>query len=206
MIGRKFKNKKYNILVVFLIFVCSLQAQNIQYVFNTEGNRVITVEHFKPQPNGKFFYFSDFTIDEEGQNNSYTEIFQYWKGFTAQYNFGLNENFKISPVYLFGLSKEFDIKGTNFTFDILYRYENSVISENNILKDTPHNYQISLSYIYSGDKFQVNGFVDYWNLEQLIINGQVWYKLNDNFHVGSKGYLGNFLPNNISFGIKYLVD
>ena len=190
-------------LIILLISI-NIYSQNIQFTVNNIENHVITVEHFKPQTNGKFFYFSDFTIDEDGQNSSYTEIFQYWKCFTVQYNFGMNEAFKFSPVYLFGLSKDINIKDINFTFDLLYRYENSLITENKIIENS--NYQLSMSYIYDSDNLTVNGFVDYWNIDRYIFNCQIWYKIDSNFQIGTKGYLSNEIPSNVSLGIKYLVD
>lgn len=193
-------------LTIILLFFCNISsAQNIQYQYNIQGNHFVTFEHIKFQEHGRFFYFSDFTFTQEGNTSSYTEIFQYYRGFTIQYNFGIKEAQVINPVYLVGISKDFTIEKFNCSIDLLYRYTNS-FSENNIVKNSPHNYQLSLGYNREGDKFQICGFVDYWNLNSIILNCNVWYKYSENFYVGSRMFSGNVLPNTLSFGFKYLVD
>ncbi|MBD3195138.1 MAG: DUF5020 family protein, partial [Candidatus Lokiarchaeota archaeon] len=158
------------ILILFSLTAVKVNGQNIQYQYNSQGNHFVTFEHLKFQKHGKFFYFSDFTLTEKGNTSSYTEIFQYYRGFTIQYNFGISEAQVINPVYLVGVSKDFTIEKFNCSIDLLYRYTNSFSDENNLVKNSPHNYQLSLGYNREGDKFQINGFVDYWNLNSFILN------------------------------------
>jgi hypothetical protein len=183
-------------IVVFLFLSCSLSlnGQNIQFITNGKLN-FATFEIYKPLDHGTLYYFTDFKMSKNGIDEAYSEISGYLNisktiSVTAQYNAGLNKDFTIFPVYLFGISKSFSVKEhLSLSMDILYRHQNFLYIE----KEKLNGYQVTVSFTEDLRKFQISGYCDFWNAKYIIFEPQGWYKIFNNTWIGLEVRLSNYI-------------
>ena len=213
--------KKLFIIVLLLCAVVSTQAQNFQFYYgygNEQPVNMITLEMYKTQDHGAFYFFTDFKMDGDGYFESYTEVSKYWNitknglSVTAQYNVGLYDDgtdaFRIDPVYLAGVQKAVEYGGWLLSLDILYRYDQFT---------SQSGAQATFIFLKEWDKLLFSGYCDVWNSglydpnespTVIMFEPQLFYSFSKRFSVGVEGRLSNYtlgLPykDYIMLGLKW---
>lgn len=206
---------------ILFLFLClfsfgNVFSQNIQFLngMNPQKDYVnwATIEMYRPMMHGTVYYFTDFKIDKAGYFESYTEVATYLNlsetfSLSAQYNAGLNQDFRIQPVYLAGVSKAFSLGTLNLCVDVLYRYQQELLAEN----EWKHGYQITANFLQDLNKIQISGFLDFWNAGLFIFEPQGWYKITDRIYAGIEWRASNYslledYENYVMLGIKWNLE
>jgi hypothetical protein len=205
------------ILIVISLAFISLSgfSQNFQLLGGISSDESVvnwaTFEIYKPLEKGSLYYFTDFKMDKNGYFEAYTEISKYWNAgpvsLTAQFNSGLNKDFQILPVYLTGVQKLWEIGELILSFDVLYRYQQELILDN----EWEHGYQVTMIYLKDWNKFQVSGYCDWWNLNYVVFEPQAWWKTSNRVWIGAELRLSNYTllenyTNYAMLGIKWNLE
>jgi hypothetical protein len=211
--------KKLIIAIVIGITYSSVDAQNIQthYDFGDDRQMVTTtVEMFKPDDYGSFFFFIDFdyggkAADVEGVSLSYFEIarnLKFWDSpfeIHAEYNSGMFRtstfSASINSAYLLGGS--YTLHNSDFsqvlTLLSMYKY---------ITKKHSNSFQVTAIWEIKllDDKISFAGFSDFWREDNIVYDEegnstktdfvfitepQLWYHLNNHLSLGSEVEISN---------------
>jgi hypothetical protein len=208
------------ILFLFLItLTLSANAQNIQILNGIALNKdkdyvnFATFETYKSFEHASLYYFTDFKIDEYGNNiETYSEISYYkniWKtlSITGQYNAGLNDEFQIKPVYLLGLSKTTVIENLILSFDVLYRIDR--YKDDSTKTKIGNGIQLTGTFLRDWKHFQFSGYCDLWQTANsklynkkenpliVLFEPQLWWKFSKRIYLGLEGRVSNFNSDDI---------
>jgi len=209
-------------IIIFILFISSIsiKAQNIQILGGIGSDKTftnfITTEIFRPLEYGKFYYFTDFKINQNGYFDSYSEISKYWNltktGFsiTGQINLGMYidtitmKGFQINPVYLVGFSKEGSVGKWILSLDVLYRSDQGLNDQGA---------QLTGCFLRDTEHFQISGYCDLWqttnsaaytknknNSVIIIFEPQAWWKFSKRIYLGIEGRVSNFDNEDLGLG------
>ena len=208
--------KKIFCLALMAVAAMGVSAQNIQvhYDFgrniypNQEDGRqkvTVTLEQFKADQWGSWYYFVDVDMTNKFTEGAYTEISREFnigkKGFAAhvEYDGGLNKSGSFQQAALLGgaynghnavFSKTWSVQLMYKRFFKSYEYSSAYNS-------------VQLTGVwglnFANKKCTFSGFVDFWRGEnadgkgQLVIlsEPQFWYNVTDHFSVGSEVEVSN---------------
>ncbi len=181
--------RKIFIVLVILMSVKTVSAQNIQVLYDLNKNReyvTTTVEFFKPDKWGSTFFFVDFDFNAVGDNvgAAYFEIareLKFWEGpisYHTEYNGGTMAGNMWLNGATYSWNKDDFSKG--FSFTAMHKYISYA--------ENKHNFQLTgVWYMHFFDKkVTFTGFMDWWK-EELAYLGtdfiflsepQLWYNLN----------------------------
>ena len=204
--------KKIILCSVMALFSIALQAQNVQlhYDFgrniypNEEGGRqkvTMTLEQFKADKWGSWFYFVDVDFSHKFTEGAYTEISREFNlgkqsPFAAhiEYNGGLNRFGSFQQAALIGAAWNNHNADFSKTWSLQLMYKHYFKSYENT-----HSYPgLQLTGVWGLNffdrKFTCSGFIDFWRGEkanghgQLVIltEPQFWYNFNPHFSLGSE--------------------
>ena len=208
--------KKIFCLALMAVAAMGVSAQNIQvhydfgrniYPDQEDGRQKVTVtlEQFKADQWGSWYYFVDVDMTNKFTEGAYTEISREFnigkKGFAAhvEYDGGLNKSGSFQQAALFGgaynghnadFSKTWSVQLMYKRFFKSYEYSSAYNS-------------VQLTGVwglnFANKKCTFSGFVDFWRGEnadgkgQLVIlsEPQFWYNVTDHFSVGSEVEISN---------------
>ena len=207
--------KKLMTIVLMAIAIMSANAQNIQLHYDfgrhlypdQEENRqsaTITLEQFKADKWGSWYYFVDVDLSNKFVEGAYTEISREFnigkKGFAAhvEYDGGLNRFGSFQQAALLGgawnghnadFSKTYSVQLMYKRFFKSYEYTSAYNS-------------VQLTGVWGlnfGKSFTFSGFIDFWRGEdadghgQLVIlsEPQFWYNCNEHLSIGSEIEISN---------------
>lgn len=207
--------KKKLLSMVLLAMAISTNAQNIQlhydfgrhlYPDQEDGRQsaTITLEQFKADKWGSWFYFVDVDLSNKFVEGVYTEISREFnigkKGFAAhvEYDGGLNRFGSFQQAALLGgawnghsgdFSKTYSVQLMYKRFFKSYEYTSAYNS-------------VQLTGVWGlnfGKSFRFSGFIDFWRGEdadghgQLVIlsEPQFWYNCNEHLSFGSEIEISN---------------
>lgn len=208
--------KKIFCLVLMAVAAMGVSAQNIQvhydfgrniYPDQEDGRQKVTVtlEQFKADQWGSWYYFVDVDMTNKFTEGAYTEISREFnigkKGFAAhvEYDGGLNKSGSFQQAALLGgaynghnadFSKTWSVQLMYKRFFKSYEYSSAYNS-------------VQLTGVwglnFANKKCTFSGFVDFWRGEnadgkgQLVIlsEPQFWYNITDHFSVGSEVEVSN---------------
>ena len=208
--------KKIFCLALMAVAAMGVSAQNIQvhydfgrniYPDQEDGRQKVTVtlEQFKADQWGSWYYFVDVDVTNKFTEGAYTEISREFnigkKGFAAhvEYDGGLNKSGSFQQAALLGgaynghnadFSKTWSVQLMYKRFFKSYEYSSSYNS-------------VQLTGVwglnFANKKCTFSGFVDFWRGEnadgkgQLVIlsEPQFWYNVTDHFSVGSEVEISN---------------
>ncbi|MBN1482998.1 DUF5020 family protein [candidate division KSB1 bacterium] len=197
--------KKISLLLFFPIVLCSQNLQ-LHYDFGQDRHYVTsTLEMFKPDETGAWFWFVDFDYNTEKKsaNLAYWEIARYFAlpvldkklSFKIEYNDGFfigdsqNDGYWGAPFYnawLTGFGYNVDIAAINVQTDLLFRYMP--------VSDCP-DWQLTVvwSASFLRDKILLVGYFDLWtqdlyhNKEWIFqAEPQLWYMKSEKFGIGGE--------------------
>ncbi len=208
--------KKIFCLALMAVAAMGVSAQNIQvhydfgrniYPDQEDGRQKVTVtlEQFKADQWGSWYYFVDVDMTNKFTEGAYTEISREFnigkKGFAAhvEYDGGLNKSGSFQQAALLGgaynghnadFSKTWSVQLMYKRFFKSYEYSSAYNS-------------VQLTGVwglnFANKKCTFSGFVDFWRGENANGNGQLvilsepqfWYNITDNFSVGSEVEISN---------------
>ena len=208
--------KKIFCLALMAVAAMGVSAQNIQvhydfgrniYPDQEDGRQKVTVtlEQFKADQWGSWYYFVDVDMTNKFTEGAYTEISREFnigkKGFAAhvEYDGGLNKSGSFQQAALLGgaynghnadFSKTWSVQLMYKRFFKSYEYSSAYNS-------------VQLTGVwglnFANKKCTFSGFVDFWRGENANGNGQLvilsepqfWYNITDHFSVGSEIEISN---------------
>ena len=208
--------KKIFCLALMAVAAMGVSAQNIQvhydfgrniYPDQEDGRQKVTVtlEQFKADQWGSWYYFVDVDLTNKFTEGAYTEISREFnigkKGFAAhvEYDGGLNKSGSFQQAALLGgaynghnadFSKTWSVQLMYKRFFKSYDYTSAYNS-------------VQLTGVwglnFANKKCTFSGFVDFWRGENADGNGQLvilsepqfWYNVTDHFSVGSEVEISN---------------
>ncbi len=208
--------KKIFCLALMTVAAMGVSAQNIQvhydfgrniYPDQEDGRQKVTVtlEQFKADQWGSWYYFVDVDLTNKFTEGAYTEISREFnigkKGFAAhvEYDGGLNKSGSFQQAALLGgaynghnadFSKTWSVQLMYKRFFKSYEYSSAYNS-------------VQLTGVwglnFANKKCTFSGFVDFWRGEnadgkgQLVIlsEPQFWYNVTDHFSVGGEVEISN---------------
>ena len=208
--------KKIFCLALMAVAAMGVSAQNIQvhydfgrniYPDQEDGRQKVTVtlEQFKADQWGSWYYFVDVDVTNKFTEGAYTEISREFnigkKGFAAhvEYDGGLNKSGAFQQAALLGgaynghnadFSKTWSVQLMYKRFFKSYDYTSAYNS-------------VQLTGVwglnFANKKCTFSGFVDFWRGEKANGNGQLvilsepqlWYNITDHFSVGGEVEISN---------------
>ena len=197
-----------------------VSAQNVQlhYDFgrniysNEEAGRqkvTMTLEQFKADQWGSWFYFVDIDFSRKFTEAAYAEISREFnigsKGFAAhvEYDGGLNKGGSFQQSALLGGAWNGHNADFSKTYSVQLMYKRYFKSYNST--NAYHSLQLTGVWgLNFADKWRFAGFIDFWRGEkanghgQLVVltEPQLWYNVNDHLSVGTEVEISdNFVYN-----------
>lgn len=210
------------ILAVALIAGKRAVAQNIQahYDFgrsiysDEEAGRqrvTLTLEHFKADDWGSWFYFVDVDLSRHFTESAYTEISRELKFGThspfaahLEYNGGLNRHGSFQQAALAGLAWNGHSADFSKTFSVQVLYKQYFKSYENTHAYSSAQLTGVWGLNFAGGKFTFSGFIDFWRGEKanrhgclvMITEPQFWFNITKHFSVGTEVEMSyNFIFN-----------
>ncbi|WP_027455057.1 DUF5020 family protein [Xylanibacter brevis] len=208
------------ILSALMMLATCVSAQNVQlhYDFgrniysNEEAGRqkvTMTLEQFKADQWGSWFYFVDIDFSRKFTEAAYAEISREFnigsKGFAAhvEYDGGLNKGGSFQQSALLGGAWNGHNADFSKTYSVQLMYKRYFKSYN--YTNAYHSLQLTGVWgLNFADKWRFAGFIDFWRGEkanghgQLVVltEPQLWYNVNDHLSVGTEVEISdNFVYN-----------
>lgn len=215
--------KKFFMMALVAVAALAAQAQDVQvhydfgrniYPDEEDGRQkvTVTVEQFKADKWGSWFYFVDIDLSRKFTEGAYTEISREFnigkKGFAAhvEYDGGLNRFGSFQQAALLGAAYNGHNADFSKTWSVQMMYKRFFKSYN---YTSAYN-SLQLTGVWGlnfGKKCTFSGFIDFWRGEkanghgQLVIltEPQIWYNVTDHFSIGSEVEISkNFIFNTYS--------
>ena len=212
--------KKILFFAVMVIAAISVQAQNVQVHYDLgrniypdeEAGRqkvTVTLEQFKADQWGSWFYFVDIDFSRKFTEGAYTEISREFnlgkKGFAAhvEYDGGLNRFGSFQQAGLLGAAWNGHNEDFSKTYSVQLLYKRVFKSYD---YTSAYN-SVQLTGVWGlnfGKKCTFSGFIDFWRGEkadghgQLVVltEPQLWYNINKHFSLGTEWEVSsNFIYN-----------
>ena len=207
--------KKKLLSMALLAMTISANAQNIQLHYDfgrhlypdQEENRqsaTITLEQFKADKWGSWYYFVDVDLSNKFVEGAYTEISREFnigkKGFAAhvEYDGGLNRFGSFQQAALLGGAWNGHSGDFSKTYSVQLMYKRSFKSYE--YTSAYNSFQLTGVWgLNFGKSFTFSGFIDFWRGEdadghgQLVIlsEPQFWYNCNEHLSFGSEIEISN---------------
>ena len=208
--------KKIFTIVLMAVAVLGANAQNVQlhYDFgrniypNQEDGRqkvTMTLEQFKADKWGSWYYFVDVDFTNKFVESAYTEISREFnigkQGFAAhvEYNGGLNRNMSYQQAGLIGAAYNGHSADFSKTWSVQLMYKRFFKS----YEYTRAYNSVQLTGVwglnFANKKCTFSGFIDFWRGENANGNGQLvilsepqfWYNATDHFSIGTEVEVSN---------------
>ena len=214
--------KKLFSLVLTALVACTMQAQDIQlhydfgrniYTGEEAGRQkvTITLEQFKADKWGSWYYFVDVDLSRHFTESAYTEISREFNlgkqsPFAAHVEFdgGLSRTMSFQQAALAGLAYNGHTADFSKTWSVQLLYKQFFKSYENT-----HSYaSAQLTGVWGlnflNKKLTFSGFIDFWRGEKADNHGclvilsepQLWYNFTEHFSVGTEWeFSNNFIYN-----------
>ena len=209
--------KKLFFFVLTAPAACTMQAQDIQlhydfgrniYTGEEAGRQkvTVTVEQFKADKWGSWYYFVDVDLSNHFTESAYTEISREFNlgkqsPFAAHVEFdgGLNRTMSYQQAGLIGAAYNGHTADFSKTWSVQLLYKQFFKSYENT-----HSYaSAQLTGVWGMDffnkKLRFSGFIDFWRGEKadghgclvILSEPQLWYNITDHFSVGTEWEFSN---------------
>jgi len=214
--------KKYFWGTLMVLLAMTASAQNIQLHYDfgrniytgEESNRqkvTVTLEQFKADKWGSWYYFVDVDMSRHFTESAYTEIsreFNLGKSLPlaahVEYNGGLSKTGSFQQAALLGAAYNGHTSDFSKTWSVQLLYKQYFKSY-----DNSHSYaSAQLTGVWGlnfmNNKLRFAGFIDFWRGEKVNGHGclvvisepQLWYNFTDHFAVGTEWeFSNNFVYN-----------
>jgi hypothetical protein len=214
--------KKLFLFGLVVVAALTAQAQNIQLHYDfgrnlysdQEAGRqkvTVTLEQFKADKWGSWFYFVDVDMSRKFTESAYTEISRELNlgkqspfAVHVEYDGGLNKSGSFQQAGLIGAAYNGHTDDFAKTWSVQMLYKQFFKSY-----DNTHAYaSFQLTGVWGlnlcNNKLRFNGFIDFWRGEKadghgclvILSEPQLWYNLTDHFSVGTEcEFSNNFIYN-----------
>ena len=223
--------KKFFFLALMAVAAMSTHAQNVQlhYDFgrniysNEEAGRpkvTLTLEQFKADKWGSWFYFVDVDFSRKFTESAYTEISREFnignKGFAAhvEYDGGLTKTTSFQQSALIGAAWNGHSADFSKTYSVQLMYKRYFKADDD--SNAYHSFQLTgvWGLNFADNKCRFSGFVDFWRGEkgnghgQLVIltEPQLWYNVTDHFSIGTEVEISNNFVYNVYNDKNFFVN
>lgn len=203
--------------IVLMAFAISSQAQNVQLHYDfgrhiypdQEGERqslTMTLEQFKADPWGSWYYFVDVDFTNKFIEGAYTEISRELsigkKGFAAhvEYDGGLNRFGSFQHAALLGGAWNGHTSDFSKTYSVQLMYKRFFKSYD--YTSAYNSVQLTGVWgLHFGKSFTCSGFIDFWRGEDadghgklvILSEPQFWYNFNEHLSLGGEIEISNNL-------------
>ena len=214
--------KKFFLFAVMAAAAFTAQAQNIQLHYDfgrsiysgEEAGRqkvTVTLEQFKADQRGSWFYFVDLDMSRHFTEGAYAEISREINlsknlplAAHVEYDGGLNKSGSFQQAGLAGIAYNGHTEDFSKTWSVQVLYKHYLKSYENT-----HSYaSAQLTGVWGmnllNDKLRFAGFIDFWRGEKanghgclvILSEPQLWYNLTQNLAVGTEWeFSNNFVYN-----------
>ena len=208
--------KRYFSIVLMVVATLSVSAQNVQlhydfgrniYPDQEDGRQKVTMtlEQFKADKWGSWYYFVDVDFTNKFVESAYTEISRELnigkQGFAAhvEYNGGLNRSMSYQQAGLVGVAYNGHNADFSKTWSVQLMYKRFFKS----YEYTSAYNSVQLTGVwglnFADNKCRFSGFIDFWRGEnadghgQLVIlsEPQFWYNATGHFSIGTEVEISN---------------
>ncbi len=208
--------KKIFCLALMAVAAMGVSAQNIQvhydfgrniYPDQEDGRQKVTVtlEQFKADKWGSWYYFVDVDLTNKFTEGAYTEISREFNigkdGFAAhvEYDGGLNRFGSFQQAALLGGAYNGHNADFSKTWSVQLMYKRFFKSYDNTSAYNSMQLTGVWGLNFANKKCTFSGFIDFWRGEKANGNGQLvilsepqlWYNITDNLSVGSEVEISN---------------
>ena len=213
-----------------MMLATCVSAQNVQlhYDFgrniysNEEAGRqkvTMTLEQFKADQWGSWFYFVDIDFSRKFTEAAYAEISREFnignKGFAAhvEYDGGLNKGGSFQQSALLGGAWNGHNADFSKTYSVQLMYKRYFKSYN--YTSAYHSLQLTGVWgLNFADKWRFAGFIDFWRGEKanghgqlvMLTEPQLWYNVNEHLSFGTEVELSNNFVYNLYNDKKFFVN
>ena len=213
-----------------MMLATCVSAQNVQlhYDFgrniysNEEAGRqkvTMTLEQFKADQWGSWFYFVDIDFSRKFTEAAYAEISREFnignKGFAAhvEYDGGLNKGGSFQQSALLGGAWNGHNADFSKTYSVQLMYKRYFKSYN--YTNAYHSLQLTGVWgLNFADKWRFAGFIDFWRGEKanghgqlvMLTEPQLWYNVNEHLSFGTEVELSNNFVYNLYNDKKFFVN
>lgn len=208
--------KKFFFLALMAVSAMGGSAQNVQLHYDfgrniysdEEAGRqkvTMTLEQFKADKWGSWFYFVDIDFSRKFTEAAYAEISREFnignKGFAAhvEYDGGLNKAGSFQQSALLGAAWNGHTADFSKTYSVQLMYKRYFKSYD--YTSAYHSFQLTgvWGLNFADNKCRFSGFIDFWRGEkanghgQLVIltEPQLWYNITDHFSIGTEVEISN---------------
>ena len=203
--------KKIFCLALLAMAAMHASAQNVQLHYDfgrniysgEEAGRqkvTMTLEQFKADKWGSWFYFVDIDFSRKFTESAYAEISREFnigkQGFAAhvEYDGGLNRNMSYQQAALLGGAWNGHSADFSKTYSVQLMYKRYFKSYD--YTNAYHSFQLTgvWGLNFADNKCRFSGFIDFWRGEnanghgQLVVltEPQLWYNVTDHFSIGTE--------------------
>ena len=224
--------KKYVMTLVVLACTLTAGAQNIQlhydfgrnFYSDQEAGRQkmnMTIEQFKADQWGSWFYFVDLDFSRHFVEGAYTEVSREFNikkdspfALHVEYDGGLTRNYAYQQAGLVGAAYNGHTADFSKTWSVQLMYKQYFSNED------IHSYaSAQLTGVWGlnflNNKLRFSGFIDFWRAENAV-NGhgmlvmltepQLWYNINEHLAVGTEIEVSNNFISNFYDGKTFFVN
>lgn len=224
--------KKYVMTLVVLACTLTAGAQNIQlhydfgrnFYSDQEAGRqkmTMTIEQFKADQWGSWFYFVDLDFSRHFVEGAYTEVSREFNikkdspfALHVEYDGGLTRNYAYQQAGLVGAAYNGHTADFSKTWSVQLMYKQYFSNED------IHSYaSAQLTGVWGlnflNNKLRFSGFIDFWRAENAV-NGhgmlvmltepQLWYNINEHLAVGTEIEVSNNFISNFYDGKTFFVN
>ena len=224
--------KKIAILALMVVAAVSVQAQNIQlhydfgrnFYSDQESNRqkvTMTIEQFKADQWGSWFYFVDVDFSRHFVEGAYTEVSREINikkespfAVHVEYDGGLTRTYAFQQAALLGAAYNGHSADFSKTWSVQLLYK-QYFSNKDI-----HSYaSAQLTGVWGlnflNNKMRFSGFIDFWCGEKadnghgmvvMLTEPQLWYNFNEHLSVGTEIEISNNFISNFYDGKTLFVN
>lgn len=223
--------KKLLLSGLLAVAALTAQAQNVQLHYDLGRNLypdeeagrqkvTMTLEQFKADKWGSWFYFVDVDFSRKFVEGAYTEISREFnigkKGFAAhvEYDGGLNRFGSFQQSALLGGAWNGHNADFSTTYSVQFMYKRFFKSYN--YTNAYHSFQLTgvWSTTFANKKCTFTGFIDLWRGEKANGHGQLvvlaepqfWYNATEHFSVGTEWEISDNFVYNTYNGKTFFVN
>ena len=214
--------KKFFCLALMAVAAMSVSAQNVQLHYDfgrnlysdEEAGRqkvTMTLEQFKADKWGSWFYFVDIDFSRKFTESAYAEISREFnigkQGFAAhvEYKGGLSRSMSYQQAALLGGAWNGHNADFSKTYSVQLMYKRYFKSYD--YTSAYHSFQLTgiWGLDFADKKCRFSGFIDFWRGEQnnghgqlvILTEPQLWYNVTDHFSIGTEVEVSNNFVYNV---------
>lgn len=224
--------RKTIVFIMTLVSALTVSAQNIQLHYDFGRNiysdqeagrqkMTMTIEQFKADQWGSWFYFVDLDLSRHFVEGAYTEVSREFNikkesplSLHVEYDGGLTRHYAFQQAGLLGAAYNGHSADFSKTWSVQLMYKQYFSNED------IHSYaSAQLTGVWGlnflNNKLRFSGFIDFWRGENaatghgmlvMLTEPQLWYNINEHLAVGTEIEVSNNFVTNLYDGKTFFVN